>query len=44
MAWHHRFRHYVGQSRHEAKLAHLLRSTPFGTARAVLEQTTLTAG
>lgn len=37
MAWHRRFRHYVGQSRHEAKLAHLLRTTPFGTAREVLE-------
>jgi polysaccharide deacetylase family protein (PEP-CTERM system associated) len=37
MAWHRRFRHYVGQCRHEAKLAHLLRSTSFGTVREVLE-------
>jgi polysaccharide deacetylase family protein (PEP-CTERM system associated) len=37
MAWHRRFRHYVGQERHEAKLAHLVRHTPFGTARDVLE-------
>ena len=38
MAWHRRFRHYVGQARHEAKLAHLLGSAAFGTARAVLER------
>ena len=38
MAWHRRFRHYVGQRRHEAKLAHLLRSAPFGTVREVLER------
>jgi hypothetical protein len=38
MAWHRRFRHYVGQRRHEEKLAHLLQSTRFGTARDVLEQ------
>ena len=41
MAWHRRFRHYVGQSRHEAKLAHLLGSTPFGTARGILEEMAL---
>jgi hypothetical protein len=40
MAWHRRFRHYVGQRRHEAKLARLLRRTSFGTAREVLERTT----
>jgi polysaccharide deacetylase family protein (PEP-CTERM system associated) len=39
MAWHRRFRHYVGQRRHEAKLARLLRHTSFGTAREVLERT-----
>jgi len=38
MAWHRRFRHYVGQRRHGEKLAHLLQSTRFGTARDVLEQ------
>ena len=38
MAWHRRFRHYVGQGRHEAKLAHLLRSASFGTVREVLER------
>jgi len=37
MAWHRRFRHYVGQARHEAKLVHLLSSAPFGTTRAVLD-------
>lgn len=36
MAWHHRFRHYVGQERLAAKLARLLRRIPFGTARSVL--------
>ena len=40
MAWHRRFRLYVGQERHERKLAHLVRSIPFGTAREVLERTT----
>ena len=39
MAWHRRFRHYVGQGRHEVKLAHLLRNASFGTAREVLEPT-----
>ncbi len=39
MAWHNRFRHYVGQERHEAKLARLLSRTPFGTALEVLERT-----
>ena len=38
MAWHRRFRLYVGQRRHEAKLLGLLRHTAFGTARDVLEQ------
>jgi polysaccharide deacetylase family protein (PEP-CTERM system associated) len=38
MAWHRRFRHYVGQRGHEAKLARLLRTTPFGTVREVLER------
>src|SRR5262249_36312509 len=36
MAWRHRFRHYVGQERLGAKLARLLRRTPFGTAREAL--------
>jgi hypothetical protein len=36
MAWHHRFRHYVGQERLAAKLARLLERTSFGTARDVL--------
>ncbi|HKZ75366.1 MAG TPA: XrtA system polysaccharide deacetylase [Actinomycetota bacterium] len=40
MAWHRRFRHYVGQGQHEAKLARLLQSTSFGTALQVLERTT----
>jgi polysaccharide deacetylase family protein (PEP-CTERM system associated) len=40
MAWHRRFRHYVGQDRHEAKLGRLLGRTSFGTARDVLELTT----
>ena len=40
MAWHRRFRHYVGQRRHEAKLGRLLRSTPFGRARDVLARMT----
>jgi polysaccharide deacetylase family protein (PEP-CTERM system associated) len=39
MAWHRRFRHYVGQRGHEAKLARLLQSTPFATVREVLEGT-----
>jgi polysaccharide deacetylase family protein (PEP-CTERM system associated) len=43
MAWHRRFRHFVGQQRHEAKLAHLLRSTSFGTAWEALLRTTLVA-
>jgi polysaccharide deacetylase family protein (PEP-CTERM system associated) len=37
MAWHRRFRHYVGQRGHEAKLTRLLRTIPFGTARQALE-------
>jgi len=36
MPWHRRFRHYVGQERHEAKLARLIQRTTFGTARDVL--------
>ena len=36
MAWRHRFRHYVGQERLAPKLAHLLQTTSFGTARDVL--------
>jgi polysaccharide deacetylase family protein (PEP-CTERM system associated) len=36
MAWHHRFRHYVGLQREEAKLAGLFRHLGFGTARDVL--------
>jgi polysaccharide deacetylase family protein (PEP-CTERM system associated) len=39
MAWHRRFRHYVGQRGHGAKLAHLLQSIPFGPAREVLGRT-----
>lgn len=38
MAWHRRFRHYVGQRGHEAKLARLLERTSFGTVREVLER------
>ncbi len=38
MAWHRRFRHYVGQQRHEAKLAHLLGTIPFGTVREALQR------
>jgi hypothetical protein len=40
MAWHRRFRHYVGQARHETKLAALLRHTSFGRVLDVLEHTT----
>jgi hypothetical protein len=36
MAWHHRFRHYVGVERQPAKLDHLLAHFSFGTARQVL--------
>jgi polysaccharide deacetylase family protein (PEP-CTERM system associated) len=36
MPWHHRFRHYVGLRRQEAKLAGLLREFRFGTAREAL--------
>jgi polysaccharide deacetylase family protein (PEP-CTERM system associated) len=38
MAWHRRFRHYVGQARHETKLKHLVGSALFGTTRDVLER------
>jgi polysaccharide deacetylase family protein (PEP-CTERM system associated) len=37
MAWHHRFRHYVGIEREAAKLARLLNHFSFGTARDVLQ-------
>ena len=36
MPWHHRFRHYVGIEKQEAKLSCLLRHCRFGTARQVL--------
>jgi polysaccharide deacetylase family protein (PEP-CTERM system associated) len=36
MTWHRRFRHYVGQARHETKLAHLVHTIPFGTTQEVL--------
>ena len=36
MAWRHRFRHYVGLQREEAKLAGFFRRLGFGTARDVL--------
>jgi polysaccharide deacetylase family protein (PEP-CTERM system associated) len=36
MAWHRRFRHYVGQARHAEKLARLLRTTSFHPIRDVL--------
>jgi polysaccharide deacetylase family protein (PEP-CTERM system associated) len=36
MAWHRRFRLYVGQRSHEAKLIRLLASVPFGTALEIL--------
>jgi polysaccharide deacetylase family protein (PEP-CTERM system associated) len=37
MAWHRRFRHYVGQRGHEAKLDHLLTTIPFGRVREILD-------
>ena len=37
MAWHHRFRLYVGVKKHAAKIDHLLARFKFDTARAVLE-------
>lgn len=36
MPFHHRFRHYVGIEKQEAKLSHLLRHCRFGTVREVL--------
>jgi polysaccharide deacetylase family protein (PEP-CTERM system associated) len=36
MPWHHRFRHYVGIDKQEAKLSRLLRHCRFGTARSIL--------
>ena len=41
MAWHRRFRLYVGQSRHEAKLARLLRRARFGRACDLLRDAIL---
>jgi polysaccharide deacetylase family protein (PEP-CTERM system associated) len=38
MAWHHRFRHYVGLETEAIKLALLLAQFRFGTAREVLER------
>lgn len=35
MAWHHRFRHYVGLAREEAKLSGLLRDFRFSTVRDI---------
>ena len=40
MAWHHRFRHYVGVHKHAAKVDRLLAHFRFGTARQVLEMST----
>jgi polysaccharide deacetylase family protein (PEP-CTERM system associated) len=37
MAWHHRFRHYVGLEKEAAKLSLLLREFRFGRARDVLQ-------
>lgn len=37
MAWHHRFRHYVGIEKEAVKLAQLFQQFRFGTARAFLE-------
>jgi polysaccharide deacetylase family protein (PEP-CTERM system associated) len=37
MAWRHRFRHYVGVDKHEAKLGWLLERFCFSTARDVLD-------
>ena len=37
MAWHHRFRHYVGLEQEEAKLGQLFAEFRFGTARAFLQ-------
>jgi polysaccharide deacetylase family protein (PEP-CTERM system associated) len=37
MAWHHRFRHYVGVHKHAAKIDRLLAHFRFGTARQILE-------
>lgn len=36
MAWHHRFRHYVGLQKEASKLSRLLAQFRFGTAREVL--------
>jgi|RhiMetdeSRZDD1v2_1073273.scaffolds.fasta_scaffold06264_4 polysaccharide deacetylase family protein (PEP-CTERM system associated) len=43
MAWHRRFRLYVGQRGHEAKLTRLLASVPFGTAREILRRSGMLA-
>ena len=37
MAWHHRFRHYVGIEREATKLSQLFQDFRFGTVRAFLE-------
>jgi polysaccharide deacetylase family protein (PEP-CTERM system associated) len=37
MTWHHRFRHYVGIARQEAKLSRLLQHFRFSTVRDILE-------
>ena len=37
MAWHHRFRHYVGVKKEEDKLARLMALFRFGTARDILQ-------
>jgi polysaccharide deacetylase family protein (PEP-CTERM system associated) len=37
MAWHHRFRHYVGLGKEAGKLARLFADFRFGTARAFLD-------
>jgi polysaccharide deacetylase family protein (PEP-CTERM system associated) len=41
MSWARRFRHYVGQRGHEAKLTRLVGSIPFTTAREVLRIATV---
>jgi polysaccharide deacetylase family protein (PEP-CTERM system associated) len=43
MAWHHRFRHFVGVDKQADKIDRLLTHFRFGTARQVLETTTRTA-
>lgn len=43
MAWHHRFRHFVGVRQHAGKIDRLLAHFRFGTARQVIEMSTLPA-